>query len=31
MHLKIKIPEDNWADLQPTNDLYNECKAFLQE
>ena len=30
MRLKIKIPEENWADLQPTNDLYRECKSFLR-
>ena len=29
-HLKIKIAEDGWADLQPTDDIYDKCKSFLQ-
>jgi len=28
--LKIKVAEDGWADLQPTDDLYSECKSFLR-
>ncbi|MBQ9690259.1 MAG: DUF1638 domain-containing protein [Candidatus Methanomethylophilaceae archaeon] len=28
--LKIKVAEDGWADLQPTEDLYKKCKSFLQ-
>lgn len=27
--LKIKVAEDGWADLQPTDDLYAKCKSFL--
>ena len=30
-HLKIKVAEDYWADLQPTDDLYAKCKSFLNE
>jgi len=28
--LKIKVAEDGWVDLQPTEDLYKKCKSFLQ-
>jgi hypothetical protein len=28
--LKIKVAEDGWVDLQPTDDLYAKCKSFLQ-
>jgi len=29
-HLKIKVAEDGWVDMQPTDDLYSKCKSFLQ-
>lgn len=28
--LKIKVAEPGWASMQPTDDLYAQCKAFLQ-
>ena len=28
-HLKIKVAEPGWADLQPTVDLYAKCKSYL--
>ena len=28
-HLKIKVAEEGWATLQPTDDLYAKCKSFL--
>jgi len=28
--LKIKVAEEGWADLQPTDDLYSRCKSFLK-
>ncbi|MBQ3736665.1 MAG: DUF1638 domain-containing protein [Candidatus Methanomethylophilaceae archaeon] len=28
-HLDIKVAEDGWADLQPTDDLYSKCKSML--
>ena len=27
--LNIKVAEDGWADLQPTDDLYSKCKSML--
>lgn len=30
-HLKIKVANEGWADLQPTDDLYSKCKSFLKE
>ena len=30
-HLKIKVADEGWADLQPTDDLYSKCKSFLKE
>ncbi|MBE6528108.1 MAG: DUF1638 domain-containing protein [Thermoplasmata archaeon] len=29
-HLKIKVADEGWADLQPTDDLYSKCKSFLK-
>lgn len=29
--LDIKVAEPGWADLQPTDDLYSECKSFLKQ
>jgi hypothetical protein len=29
--LKIKVAEDGWADLQPTDALYEKCKGFLRQ
>lgn len=29
-NLKIKVAEEGWADLQPTDDLYSRCKSFLR-
>ncbi len=29
-HLDIKEAPEGWADLQPTDDLYNKCKSFLK-
>lgn len=29
--LKVKVADDYWADLQPTEDLYAECKALLKD
>jgi hypothetical protein len=28
--LKIRVAEEGWADLQPTDDLYAKCKSFLE-
>ena len=30
-HLKIKVADEGWGDLQPTDDLYSKCKSFLKE
>ncbi|MBE6521770.1 MAG: DUF1638 domain-containing protein [Thermoplasmata archaeon] len=27
--LKERVPDENWGSLQPTDDLYSECKSFL--
>lgn len=27
--LKIKVPEERWADIQPTLDIYRECKSRM--
>lgn len=29
VRLKVKVAEDGWATLQPTDDLYAKCKSFL--
>jgi len=29
--LTIRVAEDGWADLQPTDDLYSRCKSFLKK
>lgn len=29
IRLKVKVAEDGWATLQPTDDLYAKCKSFL--
>ena len=29
--LKIKTPPEEWGSLQPTDDLYAECKSFLSQ
>ena len=29
--LKLRDPEDGWVTLQPTDDLYRECKAMLSK
>ena len=29
--LKIKVAEEGWATLQPTDDLYARCKSFLAQ
>ena len=28
-HLSIKVAEEGWATLQPTDDLYDKCKSLL--
>jgi len=30
-HLKIRSPSEEWASMQPTDDLYAECKSFLSQ
>ena len=29
--LKIKMAEEGWANMQPTDDIYSKCKSFLRQ